>query len=411
MIRAAAPAAGWSSTATAMTERAAALRRGRFLLAALLIAPLSAAPARAASVLEDAGFLAAVDRGLEHLYDFRFAAAKLELEAAAAGYPDHPVGPFLEAMPGWWQALADPDDASLRPPVRATLERALELADRRLRAAPKDPDGRFFRAAALACRGRLRSYDGEWIAAAWDGKRSIDLVRELRAEQPANHDLLFGLGLYDFYADVVPKQYAVFRPLTAFFPRGDQARGLAELAQVERDGHFARVEAAFARLEIEYLWLEDHNAALAHAETLRARFPGNPIFHLYLARCRAARTEWAAARVVAAEILTRALAGQPGYGGYQAEAARYFSGRADLAERRWAEAVRGLEELEAEAGKRGSRSRWRTLGALVRGMAHDAAGDRKRSADAYREVLKLRDTGDAHARARGYLKKPYVAAS
>jgi hypothetical protein len=393
-----------------MSERGAARRRSPFLVAAAIIATLSVAPARGASVLEDAGFLAAIDRGLEDLYDFRFAAAKLELDAAAARYPDHPVGPFLEAMPGWWQALADPDDASLRPPVRATLERTLELADRRLRTAPRDPDGRFFRAAALACRGRLRSYDGEWIAAAWDGKRSIDLVRALRTEQPANHDLLFGLGLYDFYADVVPKQYGVFRPLVAFFPRGDQSRGLEELAQVERDGHFARVEAAFARLEIEYLWLEDNAAALAHAEALHARFPGNPIFHLYLARCRAARSEWAAARSVAGEILGRALAAHPGYGGYQAEAGRYFSARADLAERRWADAVRGLEELEVQAGKRGSKSRWRTLGALVRGMAHDAAGDRRRATDAYREALKLRDAGDAHARARGYLKKPYVAA-
>jgi hypothetical protein len=43
-------------------------------------------------------------------------------------------------------------------------------------------------------------------------------------------------------------------------------------------------------------------------------------------------------------------------------------------------------------------------------MAHDAAGDRRRATDAYREALKLRDAGDAHARARGYLKKPYVAA-
>lgn len=387
------------------------LRRALAALGTLSIATgLAAGPLPAASVMDDAAFLAAVDRGLERLYDFDFAAARASLQAAAADHPGHPVGPFLESLPGWWLALADPDDAAARAPVRERLERTLALADQRLRAAPHDADGRFFRAAALACRGRLRSYDGEWIAAAWDGKRSIDMVRELRADQPANQDLLFGLGLYDYYAEVVPREYAIFRPLAVFFPRGDRQRGLDELARVEKEGHFARVEAAFARLEIEYSWEEDTAAALAHAEALHARFPGNPVFHLYVARAHAVRGEWAAGRPVFAELLVRARAGRPGYGAYQAEAALYFAGRADFEERRYAEAIAGLEGLEREAAARGSKSRWRTLGMLARGMALDGAGRRAEAVAVYRQLLRLPDAGNAHARARGYISRPWTAA-
>jgi len=374
---------------------------------AIAFCGLAPHPARAASVLGDAAFLEAVDRGLEKLYNFEFDAARAELAAAAARYPGHPVGPFLEAMPGWWLALADPDDERTRPPVRAALERALDLADARLRAAPRDADGRFFRAAALACRGRLRSYDGEWIAAAWDGKRAMDLVRDLAAEQPGNRDLLFGFGLYDYYADVVPKQYGVFRPLAAFFPRGDRRRGLEELGRVEREGHFARVEAAFARLEIEYLWEEDSAAALAHAEALRRRFPGNPVFHLYIARAHSVRREWRESRATCAEILAAARLGRAGYGAYHAEAALYFIGRADLEERDYQAAVSGLEGLEREAVARGSSSRWRTLGALTRGMALDALGNRQAAIAAYRLAQRLPDAAQAHARARGYLQRPF----
>ncbi len=395
-----------------MSERG---RRAALAIAclALAVAVSSRGAGRpaAGSVLDDAAFLAAVDRGLERLYDFQFDAARAELGAAAARYPGHPVGPFLESLPGWWLALADPDDERARLPVRAALERTLDLAERRQRAAPRDADGRFFRAAALACRGRLRSYDGEWIAAAWDGKRAMDLVRELRLEQPRNQDLLFGLGLYDYYADVVPRQYAMFRPLAAFFVRGDRRRGLEELERVEREGHFARVEAAFARLEIEYLWEEDTAAALAHARTLRARFPGNPIFHLYLGRTHAVRGEWGAARPVFAEILARARAGASGYGPYQADAALYFSGRADFEERLFPAALVALEALEREAAARASTSRWRTLGALTRGMALDEAGRRAEAVAAYRQALRLPDAARAHARARGYIGRPWKAAA
>ena len=363
---------------------------------------------RPPSVLEDPVFVAHLDRGLARLYNLELDAARAELAAAAAAAPDHPVVPFLGALPAWWSVLLDPDDTAPRAPVRAAMEETLAQCERRLAKEPKDPDARFFTAAALAVRGRLRSLAGEWIPAAWDGKRALDLVRELAREQPANEDLLYGLGLYDFYADVIPEEYPIFRPLQPFFPPADRDRGLARLERAMRNGRFSRAEAAYALLEIEYLWREDAAKALVHARWLRTLYPGNPVFLTYEGRSLAMLGEWSAARHVFVDVLRRRGAGAAGFGPYQEEMARYFLGRADLEEKRYPEALAALAELERIAAARGSVSRYRTLGVLATGMVHDVLGKRREAVAAYRRVLRMRDSAGAHQRAREHLDRPYT---
>jgi hypothetical protein len=389
-----------------MISRLLALRLAAWaLLAAGLVGAAAAAPP---SILEDPGFVAHLDRGLARLYNLELDAARAELAAAVAAAPDHPVGPFLGALPAWWSLLLDPDDVGPRRPVLAAMEATLARCAQRLERDPRDVDARFFMAAALAVRGRLRSLAGEWIAAARDGKRALDLVRELHREQPANEDLIFGLGLYDYYADVIPEEYPIFRPLKPFFPPADRARGLARLEQAMRNGRFSRAEAAYALLEIEYLWREDAARALVHARWLRSRYPGNPVFLTYEGRSLAMLGDWGGARLVFADVLRRRAAGSSGFGPYQEEMARYFLGRGALEEKRHAEALAVLAELERVAAARGSVSRYRTLGQLASGMAHDALGRRPQAVARYRRVLTMRDSAGAHQRAREHLARPFT---
>jgi hypothetical protein len=175
-------------------------------------------------------------------------------------------------------------------------------------------------------------------------------------------------------------------PLAAFFPRG--TAGDSRSSSASAPGHFARR----GRLRgWRSTTCGEDVAALRRAAELHARYPNNPIFHLYLARSHAVRDERDATRQVCGEILARARSGGPAYGSYQAEAALYFLARADLAEARYAAAVERLTELEVAARARASQSRWRTLRRCwCAAWLHDAAGERRAAQASYREALRLR---------------------
>src|SRR4029079_11956604 len=100
-------------------------------------------------------------------------------------------------------------------------------------------------------------------------------------------DAYFGIGLYQYYADVAPMAAKMLRFLL-MLPGGDKAEGLARMRRPRAEGQLLRGEADY-QLQIIYLWYEKRaDLAVELLESLRARHPTNPIFVAELAdvRCR-----------------------------------------------------------------------------------------------------------------------------
>jgi tetratricopeptide (TPR) repeat protein len=309
-------------------------------------------------------------------------------------------------LPDWWgTVLLNPFDQSADERVEAALQRVLERGEARLRRDPRDADGRFFRAAAYGFRGRLRSQRDEWIPAAWDGRRALVLIRELQREQPENHDLEFGLGLYDYFAAVVPRRYPIFRPLQPFFPAADRVRGLARLHRAKNLGRFTGTEAAWALVFVHAEFEENPRAALEEIRWLRRRHPRNPIFHLEEGRTQFELAAWPEVHSVFTDLIARSHEPDTAVGPYQELVAHYFVGRA-LAERQdRAAAAAEYREVERLAAAAAPRSAYRTLAWLWRGAALDGLGRREEATACFRRVLELRDVADSHKRARAYLRQ------
>ena len=74
----------------------------------------------------------------------------------------------------------------------------------------------------------------------------------------------------------MPERYPLFRPLVPFFPRGDRARGLAELATARDQGRFARAEAAWLLAQLHYQFERDPAGSLDHVRWLREKIEDDP---------------------------------------------------------------------------------------------------------------------------------------
>ncbi|HVS00561.1 MAG TPA: tetratricopeptide repeat protein [Thermoanaerobaculia bacterium] len=377
------------------------------LLAGAFPAEARAKRPAAPSILDDAAFRTEVQGGLDHLYAMDFAAAQTAFSHIEARYPGHPVGPFLRALVPWWTLLLDPEDPRHDKEFLAAMDEVIRRSEARLRRNPDDMDGLFFRTGASAFRARLHAFRRDWFKAGKDGQSALRNLRKLQRRDPQNVDLLFGVGLFDYLVDVVPRQHKFLRPVAILFPKGDRKRGLEELHRAAREGQFVHTEAHYALFQVYMTFERDAGKALTEVSWLRKHHPENTLFKMAEGRVYARQNRWAEASLVFQEVAERQVAGEPGYSGALAQEALYWLARGEMESGRYEGALQYLDRLDYLAAEREYDPYYRAAGRLRRGMTYDVLGRRDEAVRCYREVLAIKGTGDVHDRAQEFLSRPY----
>jgi tetratricopeptide (TPR) repeat protein len=360
------------------------------------------------SILDDTETADRGARALRMLYDMDSAGARLAIDSLKQAYPGHPIGPFLDGLVIWWRILPDlsTGDRSLDADFFRAMDRTVAAANR-LRKKKRYPlDAKFFKAAALGFRGRHRSNRREWLTAARDGKEALDLVFELSEEDPDNPDFQFGVGVYNYFASVIPDEYPMVRPFMFFFPKADAEKGLAELERTARDASFVGTEAAYFLLQIHLAYKPDFDESLRMVNLLRSRHPANAYFHALEGRVHARWGHWTRAVEIYESVLALHASSAAGYTEGLAEYALYYLGRGRVASGNLEGALEAFGRLEADTADRPN-SIYRALGRLRTGMALDRANRRPDAIRSYRGVLDLPNVADSHDMAERYIKRPF----
>lgn len=264
-------------------------------------------------LLDDADFIAQVKQGMIFLYNMQFEDARSIFEQASQHFPEHPVGPFLEAVNTWWMIQLDHPDLTYDARFNALIDEVLQRSNALLKKDKHDQEAKYLKSAALGLRAQFRTRRQSWLGAASDGKDSFDYIEELVEENPDNDDFYYGLGLYDYYFPLALERYPILKPILIIYPEGNKERGIARLERVMRSGRFGRVEAAFALAKIFLLYEKNPARALGFVTWLRTEFPDNPLFHTFEGKAYEQLKFWPEARRIYQEVLERHQAGKRGY--------------------------------------------------------------------------------------------------
>ncbi len=373
---------------------------------ALAQARTPAIPAsQAVSVLDDPFVQNHGKRGLDFLYNMKFEEANYIFEQIDRRYPEHPVGPFLKALNTWWHILLDLSDESYDRQFVKQMEEVVRRSDRILKRDKRNPDAMFFKSAAYAFEGRLHANRRQWLKAALDGRRAMSYVFDLAKLDPDNDDFIFAAGIYDYYSDVIRENYPIARPFMAFFPNGNRERGLLELNRTAQNGTYIQTEAVYFLLQIFYMYEHDREKSIEYVTWLRQKYPDNPFFHTFEGRIYARWGQWARSEAIFQEVLKKY--GMPGYNNASAEQAFYYIARAKFAYGQYEEALHNLKQLDRLLAGRKEDVYWKVWGRVRQGMIYDALGRRDEAVAMYRSVLKMKNIGEAHERAKEYLKTPF----
>ncbi len=361
------------------------------------------------SILSEPDLLEWADESLDHLYNMRYEQADSVFSLIESRYPEHPVGPFLHSLTIWWQILPtlSVKDTSLDQAFLTEMNRVIELSSQ-LESDPRYAfDAMFFKTAAYGFRGRLLSDRQEWLAAAQDGKSALDNVFEIADADTSNADLLFGVGVYDYFADAIPRKYPIVKPLMFFFPDGDSARGLKRLKLAAEHGRFVSAEAAYFLLQIYTVFEPNYRESMAYIGVLRDRYPDNALFHVLQGRIHYRWGQSKAARPVFERVIQFFGAGKAGYVKPLASQAHYYLGRDERRRDSMHVALSHFDiALELESGFSHD-SYFRVNATLQKGMVLDVLGRRAEAEHAYNRVLGLKEYSNSRELARRYLKTPF----
>lgn len=355
--------------------------------ALLLAASVVAAPQPTGSVVaavQDRDYRAAMDL----LYDGRAPEAQARLSRLEEAHPLDPVPVYLQALALAWIVEQRPDSAALDRTLEQAAERAWTMADARVRADPSDARALFARGAASGVRSRHHLFRLRRAEAARTAAEMREDLRAARAQDPGDADVLFGLGLYDYYVDVLPRAARLLRFLTRL-PGGDRARGLAAIEEASRASTLHAVEAQAQLYEIHAFYEDDPEAAAAEIEGLFLRYRGWPLWGLKLAEhLRDRLGAYGESEAVARQMIARAetSAADPGAGALAL--VRLSLGESLLLDLRPEEARRAL--LPVRDGLPGSPG----LGAqahVLLGRSLELEGDRDGAAAHYRVAARAAD--------------------
>lgn len=176
-----------------------------------------------------------------------------------------------------WEIQLDPEQTRLDAQFTAAVTRAIEATEAWAAREPEEPEAWFYTGAAYGARVQWKVLRRQNISAARDGKRIKQTLEEALRLDPSMYDAQFGLGLYEYYADIAPTAAKMFRWLL-LLPGGDRVQGLAHMQQARERGALLTDEAAY-QLHLIDLWYEQKpEQAIALLKELVQRHETNPLF-------------------------------------------------------------------------------------------------------------------------------------
>ena len=269
-----------------------------------------------------------LDGAVRNLYNFKFDKAERQFRSLRRRYPQHPMPYFLLGLSTWWKIM--PSNAHSTQYDRvffAYLDTAIVKAQRLYDTDHQNYEATFFLAAAYGFDARLHAERNDWRKATVSSKRSLTYLQKSRAANGLSPEFAFGEGLFNYYAVWIADEYPWLRPVLLFFPKGNQAQGLAQLNTAAQQGFYTGTEARYFQMRILASAREHRPAeALVAARALARDFPDNACFARSFATQAFAQGDFAACEQISRDILEKLHQGWAGYEATSGRVAAYHLG-------------------------------------------------------------------------------------
>jgi hypothetical protein len=257
------------------------------------------------------------------MYNYKFYDADKEFRWLRLRYPKHPMPYFLMGLAEWWKIVPNTDVTDYDDRCLALMDTTITLAEKLYDESDNKLEPSFFLAAAYAFKGRLYSERKKWTKATFAGKNALKYFEKCKGNADFSPELQFGDGMYDYYAQWIPENYPLLKPILMFFPKGNKVTGIKELEKTANTAFYTRVEARYFLIQI-YSMENQYDKAYEMSKYMAEQYPDNPFFERYYARSAFVTGRLNDAERISKDILAKVDRTQSGYEGVSGRTAAYI---------------------------------------------------------------------------------------
>lgn len=281
-------------------------------------------------LLSDMTLQIEITTGINDMYNFKFQRAESQFMWLKHHYPTHPLPYFLIGLSHWWKIMPNPNLKTYDEPFLNYMDSAIHFAEKQFDKYPegnkKRIEAAFFLSAAWGFKGRLHAERKNWTKATVASKKSLNHLEYCKNKGELSPELLFGDGLFNYFAPWIRENYKMLRPIMLLFDKGDKKLGLEQLEIVVKEAFYAKVEAQTFLMRIYAFEEKQLEKALVIAEYLHKTFPDNSYFQRYYARLLYSQGLLPEMKVVCLDIMDKIDRKQFGYEATSGRYACFFLG-------------------------------------------------------------------------------------
>jgi hypothetical protein len=264
-------------------------------------------------------------QAINDMYNFKFGRAESIFQWLRRKYPTHPLPYFLMGLSQWWKIVPNIDHQQHDELFLAYMDSTIQNAEVLLDKDEKNVEAAFFLAASWGFKGRLYSERRNWTKATFAGKRAVKYMEMAADKNELSPELLFGDGLYNYYAIWVPENYPALKPVLWFFKKGNKELGIKQLEQTVQEAFYTKTEAQNFLMRI-YADENQPERAFQITQYLHKTFPDNAYFHRNYARALYTRGEYLELEQVSRSIIEHIDQSKTGYEEISGRYAAFYLG-------------------------------------------------------------------------------------
>ncbi|MGH1364690.1 MAG: tetratricopeptide repeat protein [Calditrichia bacterium] len=263
---------------------------------------------------KDSLFHEPLSRGINLVYEDKFAESIAIFDSLLVHYPQHPAPYFYKAA-AYQTWMSSYRFNGFQKELEENVQKAIDTGTSLLEKTENDPWLNFYIGAAYGYRAffKLRSYN--FIGAYRDGTRGIDNFKIALEKDPKLYDVYLGLGSYHYWRTARSK----FIRIIAFWMRDKRNLGIDQMRFSIDHGQYCPAEASLVLVTALYDY-KKYDEALAVLTDFMQSSETQVISSYYmLGRLHLETEDWLGAEESFTAVLTRLEQNKDSAKGYQAE--------------------------------------------------------------------------------------------